>query len=87
MPNWMPCGKHFCDVSKDYCAIYLSDVFELPTDYFCRPLPDGCTPGDGSIRRTCDCFPPDVACRSFCGVVPTDGLPGFHLTCQGVRPR
>jgi hypothetical protein len=85
-PNWMPCGKQFCDVRKDYCAIYLSDVFELPTDYFCRPLPAGCLPGDGSVVRACDCFPPDVACRSFCGVVRTDGLPGFHLTCQGLRP-
>src|ERR1700722_7533946 len=39
MPDWIPCGKQFCDVRRDYCAIYLSDVFDLPTDYFCRPLP------------------------------------------------
>jgi hypothetical protein len=87
MPDWIPCGKRFCDVRKDYCAIYLSDVFELPTDYFCRPLPDSCLPGDGSVPRSCDCFPPEIACRSFCGVVTTDGLRGFHLTCQGVKPR
>lgn len=85
MPSWMPCGKQFCDTRKDYCAIYLSDVFELPTDYFCRPLPASCSSGDGRIP-SCDCFPSDVACRSFCGIAATDGSPGFHLTCQGVHP-
>ena len=87
MPSFIPCGKQLCDARKDYCAIYLSDVFDLPTDYFCRPLPASCLPGDGSMRRVCECFPSEVACRSFCGVVTTDGLPGFHLTCQGVHPR
>ena len=86
MPDWLPCGQRLCDVRKDYCATYLSDVFELPTDYFCRPLPASCLPGDGSTRPTCDCFPRDVACRNFCSVAPTDGLAGFHLTCQGVSP-
>jgi hypothetical protein len=86
MPDWIPCGKQFCNVRRDYCAIYLSDVFDLPTDYFCRPLPASCLPGDGSVPRTCDCFPADTPCRSFCGPMVTDGLPGFHLTCQGVKP-
>ncbi len=86
MPDWVPCGKQFCNARRDYCAIYLSDVFDLPTDYFCRPLPASCLPGDGSVPRTCDCFPADTPCRSFCGPMVTDGLAGFHLTCQGVKP-
>mgnify|MGYP001413981046 CR=1 FL=1 len=86
LANFIPCGKRFCDVREDYCAIYLSDVFDLPTDYFCRPLPPSCLPGDGSVRKTCDCFPPHTACLSFCGPMVTEGLPGFHLTCQGVKP-
>jgi hypothetical protein len=86
MPNWIPCGKQFCDVRKDYCAIYLSDVFDIPTDYFCRPLPPSCLPGDGSVHRNCDCFPPGTPCLSFCGPMVTEELSGFHLTCQGVRP-
>jgi hypothetical protein len=86
MPDWIPCGKQFCNVRRDYCAIYLSDVFDLPTDYFCRPLPAACLPADGSAHPTCDCFPGDTPCRSFCGPMVTEGLPGFHLTCQGVSP-
>jgi hypothetical protein len=85
LANWIPCGKRLCDVRKDYCAIYLSDVFELPTDYFCRPLPPSCLPGDGAAR-TCACFPPDTPCLAFCGPMPTTGLSGFHLTCQGKKP-
>jgi len=86
MPDWIPCGKQFCNVRRDYCAIYLSDVFDLPTDHFCRPLPASCLPGDGSGHPTCDCFPAGTPCASFCGPMVTDGLPGFHLTCQGVSP-
>ena len=85
--DWAPCGSHYCDVRTSYCEIYLSDVFELPTDYFCRPLPLACLAGDG-VAGTCDCFPRDTPCRSFCGPLPTapGARTGFHLTCQGQRP-
>jgi hypothetical protein len=87
--GWAPCGRRYCDVRTSYCEIFLSDVLEPPSDYFCRPLPPACTPGDGAAP-TCDCFPPDTRCRSFCGPLGTGtatGAPsGFHLTCQGRRP-
>jgi hypothetical protein len=84
--DWAPCGAHYCDVRTTYCEIYLSDVFEIPTTYNCRPLPPACLPGaDGFPERTCDCFPANTPCRTFCGPLPTGGLPGFHLTCQGKK--
>ena len=85
--GYAPCGRSYCDVKIAYCEVFLSDVREIPTDYFCRPLPPGCRPGDGSAR-TCDCFPADTRCRSFCGPLPTapGAEVGFHLTCQGQRP-
>jgi hypothetical protein len=85
LPDWAPCGRHYCDAHTSYCAIYLSDVFELPTDYFCRPLPASCLP-DAGTTRTCGCFPPGTPCLSFCGPLSTGGLETFHLTCQGVKP-
>jgi hypothetical protein len=84
LPDWAACGRRYCDVRTSYCEIYLSDVLEPPTDYFCRRLPAGCTP-DGA-PRTCECFPDGTQCRSFCGPLPTGGLEGFHLTCQGKKP-
>jgi hypothetical protein len=84
--DWAPCGPRYCDVRTTYCEIYLSDVFEIPTTYTCRPLPTACRPAaDGFPARTCDCFPASTPCRAFCGPLPTGGLPGFHLTCQGVK--
>jgi hypothetical protein len=85
--NYAACGRRYCDVRTSYCEIFLSDVFELPTDYFCRPLPPSCSSGDGATL-TCDCFPAGTRCRAFCGTLPTTpgGLSGFHLTCQGTRP-
>jgi hypothetical protein len=83
--DWAPCGPRYCDVHTSYCEIYLSDVFEIPTTYACRPLPPACRPAADGGARTCDCFPPTTPCRSFCGPLPTGGLPGFHLTCQGVQ--
>jgi hypothetical protein len=85
--DFAPCGPRYCDVRSSYCEIYLSDVFELPTDHFCRPLPPSCLPADGAAR-TCDCFPSGTPCRSFCGVLPTapGARSGFHLTCQGRHP-
>jgi len=83
VPDWAPCGPHYCDVRTSYCQIYLSDVFEIPTTYTCRPLPASCLPRDGGAAPTCDCFPRDTPCLSFCGPLPTGGLTGFHLTCQG----
>jgi hypothetical protein len=86
--DWAPCGPRYCDVRTTYCEIYLSDVFEIPSTYNCRPLPPACLPGaDGFPARTCDCFPKDTPCLSFCGPLPTGGIPGFHLTCQGVKER
>jgi hypothetical protein len=85
LPDWAPCGKRFCDARTSYCEIYLSDVLEPPTDYFCRDLPPSCMPG-GAAPRTCDCFPDGTRCRTFCGPLPTGGLEAFHLTCQGVKP-
>jgi hypothetical protein len=87
IPDWAPCGSRYCDARTSYCEIFLSDVFELPTDYFCRPLPPACMPVDGAAR-TCDCFPAGTRCLAFCGPLPTapKATSGFHLTCQGTRP-
>jgi Kazal-type serine protease inhibitor domain len=87
IPDFAACGPHYCDVRTSYCEIFLSDVFDLPTDYFCRPLPASCLPADGAAR-TCDCFPSGARCRAFCGPLFTAprALSGFHLTCQGQRP-
>ncbi len=85
VPDWAPCGAHYCDAHTSYCEIYLSDVLEPPTDHFCRPLPKSCLP-DGGVAPTCDCFSARTPCRAFCGPLPTGGLTAFHLTCQGVRP-
>ena len=85
--DWAACGARYCDVRTSYCEIFLSDVFDLPTDHFCRPLPASCLPFDGAAR-TCDCFPADTRCRAFCGPLFTapHAMSGFHLTCQGKRP-
>jgi hypothetical protein len=85
VPDWASCGSHYCDVTKSYCEIYLSDVFEIPTDYRCRPLPPECRPKSGTSRE-CDCFPANTPCLSFCGHIVTGGWHGFHLTCQGKKP-
>jgi hypothetical protein len=85
LPDWAACGRRYCDAHTSYCAIYLSDVFELPTDYFCRPLPPSCLP-DAGAHRTCSCFPAGTPCLSFCGPLSTGGVETFHLTCQGVKP-
>lgn len=85
IPNFAACGTHFCDARSSYCEIYLSDVFELPSDHACRPLPPACLP-DGKRARGCECFPANTPCRSFCGPLPTAGIAAFHLTCQGVKP-
>ncbi len=75
-------GPRFCDARKSYCEIVLSDVFELPTDYACKPLPAACVP-DGDVARPCDCFPKGTRCGSFCGHLPSGGgVEGFHLTCR-----
>jgi hypothetical protein len=85
--NFAPCGRRYCDVRTSYCEAFLSDVFELPTDYFCRPLPPSCLPADGQAR-TCACFPAGTRCLSFCGPLFTapGAMNGFHLTCQGRIP-
>ncbi len=83
--DYAPCGAHYCDARSSYCEIYLSDVFDLPTDHFCRPLPSECKP-NGSAARSCGCFPKDTPCLSFCGPLPTGGVEAFHLTCQGKKP-
>jgi hypothetical protein len=85
IPNFAACGVHYCDARTSYCEIYLSDVFELPTDHFCQPLPEACRPGPGKSPN-CDCFPPNTACKSFCGPLPAGELSAFHLTCQGKKP-
>ena len=85
LPNYATCGAHYCDARSSYCEIYLSDVFDLPTDHFCRRLPNACKP-DGGTARNCDCFPKDTPCLSFCGPLPTGGIEAFHLTCQGKKP-
>jgi hypothetical protein len=87
IPDFAPCGPRYCDTKTSYCEIFLSDVFELPTDYFCRPLPASCLAVDGSVP-TCGCFPAGTRCSQFCGPLPTapGGRVGFHLTCQGRHP-
>jgi hypothetical protein len=77
--DWMPCGPRFCDAKTSYCELILSDVFELPTDHTCKPLPPGCLADAG---RTCACFPAGTKCGSFCGAFETGGVKGFHLTCR-----
>lgn len=85
LADWAPCGPRFCDVRTSYCEIYLSDVFEIPTTYTCRPLPAACRAREAGAPAACDCFPSDTPCLSFCGPLPTGGLTGFHLTCQGKK--
>ena len=80
--GWAPCGARFCDARTSYCEIVLSDVFELPTDFTCRPLPASCRVEDGGASRTCACFPQGTRCLSFCGTMDTGGAPAFHLTCR-----
>lgn len=87
IPSYVACGKHYCDARTSYCEIFLSDVFDLPTDYFCRPLPPSCLPRDGAAQ-SCACFPKGTRCGTLCGPLPTSGgaMNGFHLTCQGTHP-
>jgi hypothetical protein len=87
IPGYAPCGRSYCDVRTSYCESFLSDVFELPTDYFCRPLPPSCLSRDGGAL-TCACFPAGTRCLGLCGPLPTaPGAPsGFHLTCQATHP-
>jgi hypothetical protein len=87
IPNFAACGTRYCDARVSYCEIYLSDVFELPTDHFCQPLPEACKPGAGAVAKTCACFPKNTPCLSFCGPLATGGIDAFHLTCQGKRPQ
>jgi len=84
VPDFIPCGQRYCDSRESYCEIYLSDVLEPPTTHVCRSLPPACKAG-ASDRLDCGCFPPGTPCASFCGTMWTGGLPGFHLTCQGVQ--
>src|SRR5262249_25365695 len=85
--DFMPCGNHYCDAHNSYCEIYMSDVIEPPPDYECKPLPPACAP-HGKDAASCDCFPPDTPCLTFCGPMVTGGVQGIHLTCQGKhKPR
>ena len=79
--DFVPCGARYCDARREYCEIVLSDVFELPTDYACRPLPSACMP-TGGVAKSCDCFPKGTRCLSFCGTLESAGVSGFHLTCR-----
>jgi hypothetical protein len=81
IPDWIACGPRFCDARTSYCEIVLSDVFELPTDYTCKPLPPACVP-EGGVAHGCDCFPVGTRCLSFCGDIESGGVRGFHLTCR-----
>ena len=83
--DFIRCGDRYCDAKTSYCEIYLSDVLEPPSDYECKPLPASCLPNSSARAPACDCFPSDTPCLSFCGPLPTGGVPGFHLTCQGQR--
>jgi hypothetical protein len=84
IPDYLPCGAHYCDARRSYCEIYLSDVAELPSEHSCRALPEACLPGPAA--PSCDCFPAGTPCLAFCGPLPSGGTLGFHLTCQGVKP-
>jgi hypothetical protein len=81
VPDWIPCGGRFCEARTSYCEIVLSDVFEWPSDYVCRPLPTECAPMRTSAPD-CGCFPRGTKCLSFCGVVDTAGVAGFRMTCR-----
>ncbi len=76
--DWIACGGRYCDARTSYCEIVLSDVFELPSDYTCKPLPPTCAPGGSD----CSCFPKGTRCASFCGHADTGGTPGLRLTCR-----
>ena len=83
IPDKIACGAHFCDARTRYCEIVLSDVFDLPTDCTCKPLPKTCSPdGKGKSAKDCSCFPAGTKCLSFCGPIETGGIDGFHLTCR-----
>ena len=84
VPDFVHCGPRFCNARESYCEIYLSDVGDPPTDHACKPLPPACVP-DAGVARGCECFPAGTPCLSFCGPMPTGGLQGLHLTCQGVK--
>lgn len=84
--DFVPCGAHYCDARTSYCEIYLSDVLEPPPDHACRPLPSACLP-NAARPPSCDCFPAETPCLSFCGPMWTPGIQGFHLTCQGVKAK
>jgi hypothetical protein len=81
IPNWSLCGPRYCNATASYCEIVLSDVFDLPTDYACKPLPPSCIP-DAGKERDCGCFPRGTRCLTFCGYIDSPGLRGFHLTCR-----
>ncbi len=75
-PEFASCGAQYCDARTSYCEIYLSDVFDLPTDHFGRPLPTACKPGPRG-KPNCDCFPEGTPCLSFCGPLATGGIDAF----------
>ncbi|HEX4334920.1 MAG TPA: hypothetical protein VH062_03340 [Polyangiaceae bacterium] len=82
VPDFIPCGQRYCDAHTSYCEIYMSDVLEPPTTHTCRALPAACL---AAHSTDCGCFPAGTPCSSFCGPMWTGGVPGFHLTCQGVQ--
>jgi hypothetical protein len=68
------CGAHFCNLGFDYCRRIVSDVFGIPDDWSCEPLPNNC--GDPA---DCACLE-DELCGTFC---TGTGQTGLRLTCPG----
>jgi hypothetical protein len=84
VPGWAPCGAAFCDARTSYCEIFLSDVPELPTGHYCRPLPAACH-ADATHAASCSCLAGVMKGPAFCGQIVTGGLPALHVTWQSVQ--
>ncbi|MDB4980851.1 MAG: hypothetical protein JWM82_1603, partial [Myxococcales bacterium] len=84
VPGWAPCGAAFCEARTSYCEIFLSDAPELPTGYYCRPLPAACH-ADATHAASCSCLAGLMKGPAFCGQIVTGGLPALHVTWQSVQ--
>jgi hypothetical protein len=73
-PSQFSCGHGFCDRKTQYCQRTLSDVFGMPDDFACMPLPAAC----GSMP-SCACLA-NEPCAKACGTTIDNGL---ILNCPG----
>ncbi len=77
-PDWISCGKGFCQKDFSYCQKTGNDAID-PNDpvkfyYQCVNLPQSC-----QGQTSCACFPPN----SICGAGQCSYQGGFTITCPG----